>query len=327
MTAIGADGSYPSYADLLARTDAPSGSAWGVFGAEDEIGTINFLTPAIVARAAAGVRRGAVFNLDAAVNSIRPWPGGGRRLAEHHITKRPGPECDDWLDAFYLQQTSQIDGLRHRGHPEHGFYNGIDADLIQPNTPSLGIQHWAERGIVGRGLLLDVSRALGNGVDDTFALDGNAMISAEMLVETVAAQGSPVEVGDVILLRTGWMRQYRALDEDGRAGIATALRGPGLEQSPAIVEWPWDHRISMVAADNPAMEAYPTSPDAPFPWDPPLLHPILIGLLGMALGELFDLESLATDCADDRRYDCLFVAKPLNVVGGVGSPPNAVAIK
>lgn len=317
---------YPTYADLLERTNGPAGSAWGIFGDDDEVGTINFLTPHIVARAASTVRRGAVFNLDAAVNSILPWSGGGRALAEHHITRRAGPECDDWLDSFYLQQTSQIDGLRHRGHPEHGFYNGVDAELIQPHTPTLGIQHWAERGIVGRGLLLDVDRAVGDG-GDTFALDSNTMISVPMLEQTIAAQESPVEPADIILLRTGWMSHYRRQDAAGRDRVAEALRGPGLEQSEEMVAWLWDHRISMVAADNPALEAYPTSPDAPFPWSPPLLHPILIGLLGLALGELFELDALAADCAEDGRYHSLLVAKPLNIVGGVGSPPNAVAIK
>jgi len=133
---VTAQDAYPSYAELLAREDAPKGSAWGVFGADDEIGTLNFITPDTVASACALVRRGAVFTLDAPLNSILPWRGGGRRPAEHHITKRPGPECDDWVDALFLQQSSQIDGLRHRGHPEHGFYNRTMVEQIEPGTPT-----------------------------------------------------------------------------------------------------------------------------------------------------------------------------------------------
>jgi kynurenine formamidase len=317
---------YPSYAELQARTDGPPGSAWGVFGADDQIGALNFIDAPTIARAVASVSRGAVFNLDVPLNSILPSRGGGRRLAEHHISKRPGPECDDWLDTFYLQQSSQIDGLRHRGHPDLGFYNGVDPDDIEVGSPTLGIQHWAQRGIVGRGVLLDVARALEpDGV--RFTVDGNEPISVQMLERTIAAQGSPLEPGDILLIRTGWLTAYRELDDSARQALTEQLRGPGLEQSVEMVAWLWDHRIGMVAADNPALECYPTVPEAPFPWSPPLLHPILIGLLGMVLGELWDLDALAADCAADRVFHSLLVSKPLNLVGGVGSPANALALK
>ena len=57
------------------------------------------------------------------------------------------------------------------------------------------------------------------------------------------------------------------------------------------------------------------------------LHGHLIGLLGLALGEMWRLDELAADCAQDGVYDFMVVAKPLNVVGGVGTPANATAIK
>jgi len=121
--------------------------------------------------------------------------------------------------------------------------------------------------------------------------------------------------------------QYLSLDEDGRERVRERLTSPGLEQSEAVVAWLWDHRISMIAADTPALEAYPTVADAPFPWTHPLLHPILIGLLGMALGELWNLEQLAEDCAHDGVYASMLAYKPLNLVGGVGSPANALAVQ
>jgi kynurenine formamidase len=81
----------------------------------------------------------------------------------------------------------------------------------------------------------------------------------------------------------------------------------------------WDHRVSFVAADNPAVEARPGHPG--------YLHRRLIPMLGIGLGELFVLDALAEDCRADGRYSFFFTAVPLNLPGGVGSPANAFAIK
>jgi hypothetical protein len=77
-----------------------------------------------------------------------------------------------------------------------------------------------------------------------------------------------------------------------------------------------------VAADNPALEAWP-----PHNSTGGFLHHRLIPLLGMNIGELWWLDDLAEDCAADGVYEFLFTSAPLNVPGGVGSPPNALAIK
>jgi hypothetical protein len=56
------------------------------------------------------------------------------------------------------------------------------------------------------------------------------------------------------------------------------------------------------------------------------LHLALLPLLGLPIGELFDLDALAAECEQTSRYDCLFTSAPLNVHAGVASPPNALAI-
>ena len=84
----------------------------------------------------------------------------------------------------------------------------------------------------------------------------------------------------------------------------------------------WDHRIAAVAADNIGVEKMPGDLYYQFP-----LHNLVLCLLGMPLGEFWNLEALATDCAEDGVYECLVVSVPLNVPGGIGSPANAVAIK
>ena len=82
----------------------------------------------------------------------------------------------------------------------------------------------------------------------------------------------------------------------------------------------WDAHITAIAVDNPAVEVLPVDPAAGY------LHRRVIPLLGLTMGEFFTFETLAADCADDGRYTCFFVAVPLNLPGGVGSPANAIAI-
>src|SRR5690606_17146415 len=103
----------PTYDELLARTDAPAGSAWGLWGADDQLGTLNLLTPDRVVRAAGLVRTGRRFNLDHPVNAFEPYPSGTRRPAQHHTFANNPYHRDDWVDSFYMQSSSQIDSLRH----------------------------------------------------------------------------------------------------------------------------------------------------------------------------------------------------------------------
>ena len=142
------------------------------------------------------------------------------------------------------------------------------------------------------------------------------------LAGLAAEQGVAIQPGDIVLLRTGvgaWLRREAELGE--LSDTPRAYAGPGLEQGGASVAWLWDHQIAAIASDNLAVEAYP------FGRDGKILHHWAIALLGMVFGELFDLEDLAADCADDGVYECFFVAKPLHLRGGVGSPANALAIK
>ena len=88
----------------------------------------------------------------------------------------------------------------------------------------------------------------------------------------------------------------------------------------------WDAHVSAVVSDNPSVEVWPADAgEAAFPFG--YLHRILIGQLGMALGELWWLEDLALSCRDDGRYEMFLTAAPMNVRGGIGSPANALAIK
>jgi kynurenine formamidase len=314
--------SLPSYDELKRRSDDPPGTAWGVFGADDQAGTVNLLTPERVRAAAALVRTGERFPLNAPVDvldpcSWRPVP------VRHHLGAGGAGGRDDYLDGFYLQGSSQWDGLRHTRHPRLGFYNGVPAEAVDdPASDRLGVQAWAERGLAGRGVLLDVAgylAARGTPLDP----DAPMRISPAALDSAAAAQGVTIETGDLLLVRTGWLGRYRRWPPERKATLHwRVLNSPGLEPSEAMAAWLWDHHVAAVAADNLALEATPLAFD-----EGDYLHYWLQALFGMPIGELWHLDDLAAACAADGAYAFLLISQPLNVRGGVGSPPNAMAIK
>ncbi len=146
----------PTYDELAAAH--PPRSSWDVFGRDDQLGTINRPDPERVVAAGQLIRTGHRFNLDYPVSAFEPRPTGTRPATQHHVFANNEFHRDDWLDSFYLQSTSQIDSLRHIGHPEYGFYNGLSAAENTDASTRLGIHNWAESGIAGRGVLLDVAR-------------------------------------------------------------------------------------------------------------------------------------------------------------------------
>ncbi|MGP3534702.1 cyclase family protein [Microbacterium sp. RD1] len=327
-------GGHPDY-DALLRADPP-GSSWDVFGRTDERGTINFLTPERVAAAAHAVRTGSRFNLDYPVNAFEPYPTGTRPATQHHVFANNEFHRDDWLDSFYLQSTSQLDSLRHIGHPEHGFYNGLPAAENTDDSTALGIHTWAESGIAGRGVLLDVPAHFARTGRD-YDVETTVVLDVEDLDAMAQAQGVTWLGGDMLLLRTGWAENYVAKTPEERVEFNTRNRSPGLAQRERILRWLWDREIALVASDTPAVEADPVvESDFRVPGERApergvnhsgMLHRPLIALLGMAMGELWKLDELAAASAADGRYDFFLTCKPLNIPGGVGSPPNALAIR
>lgn len=318
--------SLPSYDELPVRPDAPAGSSWGLWGDGDVFGCLNLLTPERVVAAARLVEKGAVFalNLDAEL----PDPPLYGRAGPQHTVLGDGLGHDDVL-SFNTQSSSQWDGFRHIGSGR-GFYNGVaDEDH--------GIHHWARRGIAGRGVLADVARWRAS-QGRPLRADGPDHIQPVDIEGTLAAAGVGLEPGDVLVIRTGWLSHYRTLDATRRAEVAANLTAPGLAPGRETARWLWDAHVAAVAADNPALEAWPlgahltTEERRALRADPErglevFVHLALLPMLGIPIGELFDLDALADDCASDGRYTFLFTSAPLNVRAGVASPPNALAIK
>lgn len=326
----------PDYAGLLARTDAPAGSSWGLFGPDDDLGTLNLLTPERAARAASLVQDGRVFNLDLTLDAFDP-PVSHRSAPEHKIFGTAEYHRDDTLDGFYLQGSTQVDSLRHMKHPRYGFYNATSDEQVAVGKPALGVGSMADHGIVGRGVLIDVEAFLR---EDGRPLDHAAGAGFDIADVQAAAdrQGVEREPGDVVLVRTGWISFIRGLDPTERkTRAASPAQSSGLRQSRDALAWLWDTRTALFACDNLAVEQIPTSSDSPFRTDPDLaalqglhagmMHPVILGLLGLPLGELWWLDDLAAACHQDGRWDFMLTAHLLNLVGGVGSPANAYAIR
>jgi kynurenine formamidase len=294
--------------------------AWDVWGAGDQLGTLNRLTPTVVAAAAAAVRTGERVGVSLPLDLPDP-PFFGRQPFRHTVFPMGPGALDDWLDGFYLQCSTQWDGLRHIGGPD-GWYGGWSGDPDgDPRTN--GVQHWAQRGIIGRGVLVDLVAALdGSGYDpfDRHAFEPDVLTSA------LAARGTSLRYGDILCVRTGWVDKYLTLDRTRRLALGETMKdvsgytAAGLSGSEDIARFLWDSGVAAVACDNPAVEAVPALREVGF------LHGRLITSLGMAIGELFSFGDLAAACAREGRHEFLFVSVPLNLTGGVGSPGNAVAV-
>ncbi len=319
------DEHLPDFDALPVKPGNPPNSAWGLWGEDDEVGTLNLLTEERVLAAAGLVRTGKIFALNWELELPDP-PFFRREKLRHQIKRMPGRLVnEDVYHDFNTQSSSQWDGLTHYGNtPHQAFYNGvIAADITgQPGTRN-GIQVWARRGIAGRGVLLDYARwAEANGI----ALQPNTRqeIPVNHLEAVAQAQGLTFQTGDILVVRTGWMKWYLEQDQAGRTEYADQMppQVMGVAQGDETLRFLWNNHFAAVASDNVAFEAFPAIPGmAPF------MHQTLLPLWGMPIGEMFYLEALADDCAQDKRYEFFLTSAPLNKLGGVASPPNALALK
>jgi kynurenine formamidase len=299
------------------RTIGRRVSNWGRWGAEDERGTLNLITPECVVEAARLVRTGKTFALGIPFDQEGPQDGRvrgnpARMMKETGANPRGGAFrfADDYV-FMALQAASQWDALAHV-HYDGSLYNGFPASSVDVE----GAAHCAvtnlSPGVVGRGVLLDVARR--RGVD---WLPLGTAITPEDLDEVADAQGVVVRAGDVLLVRTGWRRKF--VTDGDRAGFKAGE--PGL--SVRCAAWLHEHGVAAVGSDNYAIEVVPGEYDDEYlP-----LHMIAIRDMGMPFAEILDLEDLAEDCAADGVYEFLFAGPPLAFTRGVGSPVNPLALK
>jgi kynurenine formamidase len=302
-------------------------SNWGRWGIDDVLGTLNFVEPEHVTRAAGLVRRGQAFPLGMRFDGTGPQRGWRNRVNPIHLMTDTGEGAASGTqgfphgiggadDAIYmpLGASTHWDGLGHIF--DHGTaWNGRRSNEVvtAAGDAVTGVEHMVGR-IVGRGVLLDVGRVVSGGeLADGFG------ITAEHLGATITAQGasSTVGRGDFLLVRTGHLGRAR------RDGWGTFAGGDAPGLSFATAEWLHRTEIAAVAADTWGLEVRPNEFEGAF--QP--FHQVAIPHMGLLLGEMFDLDGLAADCAADGVYEFLFVAAGLPVTGAVNSPVNPLAVK
>ncbi|KAI8384392.1 uncharacterized protein BYT42DRAFT_492738 [Radiomyces spectabilis] len=316
----------PTYDQLPIEPTYPAHSAWGLWGKDDNLGTLNLLTEERVANASKCITRGAVFPLNWKLESPSP-PLFNRSGLEHQFKPLVEGDLafDDTYNNFNTQSSTQWDGLRHVAHLGSGkFYNNVTSSEIVPGpeqTDRLGIHHAARRGIAGRAVLLDYGRwaKVHNKEFDPFA---RYEITVQELEKVAEYQKVTFQEGDILLVRTGWMEKYEV--EGDRMKDIMNLAEPtcaGVKACEDTFRWIWNHHFAAVASDNFPFEAFP-----PTDWESSC-HCMFLGGWGMPIGEMFYLEKLAKDSDEDKVYEYFFTSAPLNKEKGVASPPNALCIK
>ncbi|KAF8802997.1 hypothetical protein BYT27DRAFT_7226194 [Phlegmacium glaucopus] len=320
----------PTFDELPAYKNFP-GCAWDVWGPDDQLGTVNLLTEEVVKKAAEEeIKLGKAISLNWPIN-FPEKPVFNRMQPEIKmlVWAERGMPRDDEIH-INSQSGSQWDGMRHFGVIEHDvFYNNTEAKSlpsglislpnpndIDPIYGKIGIQNWANHGICGRGVLLDlVSYYTQNGGALPYDPWTSHAISVADLEAVAKHQNVQFRRGDILLLRVGFIQKYyqvAQLERDELRGRPETFAG--IEQCEDMKRFLWNNHFAAIASDQPALERWPA----------PGIHLHQV-LWGMPLGEFFDLEKLSQTCAETGRYTFFFSSWPLNIIGGCASPPNAAA--
>ncbi|PVI01742.1 hypothetical protein DM02DRAFT_336859 [Periconia macrospinosa] len=335
----------PPFSSLPLTPSGPPGNAWGLYGANDELGALNLLTPQNTRLAAQEIQLGERISLDWSLH-LPLYPSFSRPPFQwrlHHKTHPDGTfktVNDDYLH-FNTQGSSQWDGFRHYGYQgAKQYYGGRTQEEVEASGV-IGIDRVAHvGGITTRGVILDYPRwRRKKGLEGVEALSARS-IGVEELRGMLEDVGVRTREGDLLLLRTGFTAAYEKLGEVEKKEFAD--KPPaflGVESSKDVLQWIWESGFAAVAGDAPSFEMSPLVGEHTQPgglwkgesWEEEmqgggLLHQWCLAGWGVMIGEMFDLEKLCERAEELKRYTCFVSSVPLKVPGGVASPPNAVAI-
>ncbi|KAH8918157.1 hypothetical protein BT69DRAFT_1353591 [Atractiella rhizophila] len=323
----------PDYKDLPHLPDHPEypGCAWGLFGKDDELGTVNLLTDDVVKEAAQEIKKGRAVSLNWAFHLPLAPSFHREGLTHKFIINYPGMAVRDDHLTINSQAGTQW-GLRHFGVLATGvFYNGLKEDAIKvgefkahtassADDTKLGIHNLAKHGVNGRGVLLDLPRYFAslNPPREPIKPLTSTAIPVKDLEDCAKWAGVTFRRGDILLIRVGFIKAYGELDDNVKANPLKE-EFAGIEQSEEMKAFLWNNHFAALASDQPSLERWPP------PEGQKYLHETILGLWGCPIGEMFDLEELSKVCSEEKRWSFFFTSWPLNVVGGIASPPNAGA--
>ena len=285
-------------------------SNWGRWGEDDQLGTLNLVTPA-KSRAAIGlVRDGVSISMALDLNTVQDAVNANP--FRHSVTTGHfgghAVAGDDYGVQYHGFAHSHIDDLAHFAH-KGKLYNGHGFDTIKPTgATELGIHHLKD-GVVARGVLVDMPWL--KGVD--FLEPGTAVTVADFEAWEEKT-GVKVRSGDVLLLRTGRWERVR---QKGQWNFLVAAAG----MHASVAKWLRERDVALIGCDG-VSDVMPSGVEG---LANPLHELVLVGL-GMRILDNLNLDDVATAAASRERWDFLFVGAPLRVVGGTGSPLNPLAI-
>jgi len=306
---------------------ANSPKNWNRWGPDDETGSLNFLTSAEVLRGARSVRQGKVFTLGERVADPRgdpviPARSSAFRVnvmdksyydAGRGIETEGGLEYADDHISMFVQGSTHFDALGHVWFDDQ-IWNGYPAASTIGGLAKASILPLAERGIVGRGILLDMAAYKG-----TSMLEHGETLGLSDIESAAHKQGIKIEKHDIVCLRLGFLQLFYQQGKD----VFKNLSEPGLTYSPELVDWFYRMEIPALCTDSISNEAS-VDPNVGVALT---LHAALMRNLGIALNEICNFEKLAKDCRADGQWDFLYAAGPLKIVDGTGAPVNPIAIK
>jgi kynurenine formamidase len=307
-----ADRTPPSeaeYADYRKRF-----SNWGRWGADDELGTLNFVTDEVRRSAAALVQTGRAIScsrpIDTKAGPANPYP------AHHFVAVGQSGGMLDYVGLFIHGITNtHIDALCHLPTVEGRTWN--DGELKGDHMPEGKrgtIEHWKD-GIVTRGVLYDVPRLRGS----DYVEPGQPVHGWE-LQDCAAAQGSAPAPGDAVLIRSGLDPYFEKTGATQGFGSPTGVHASCIEflhetQASCLI---WDLQDAPIAD-----QGIPNPMAGPVPLH---VHHILLPYMGMPIIDNADFEALAAACAELGRWEFQLVVAPLLLEGGTGSPVNPIAV-
>ncbi len=291
---------------------------WGRWGADDRQGTLNYITPEHVRAAAALVRSGRSVSLAIPINTVagpdNPNPAIHYLAQGHDIASDLGEPrfCLDYLGcACHGDCHTHVDALCHISY-RGLLYNGVRADSVTSQGPTLmDITAYAQ-GIVGRGVLLDIPRLRG-----AKWLDPGEQVTGEELEAAERAEGLRLGEGDILLFRTGHHRRRLELGPwdntyagEGKAGL-----------HPTAMLLLHERKVAAFLPDGDG-EAVPSNVEGiAYP-----IHALQIAAMGMACADSLQFEELAPLCERSQRWEFMVVAAPLRLPRGTGSLFNPIAI-
>ncbi|MCZ6656328.1 MAG: cyclase family protein [Gammaproteobacteria bacterium] len=285
-------------------------SNWGRWGADDQLGTLNLITPEKIKAAAELVREGVTVSL--ALDLNKQADELNANPFEHTLTVATfgGHEVagDRYAVEYHGFAHSHIDGLPHFAHGGK-MYNGFSVDTLKSDgAQKLGI-HNAKNGIVSRGVLIDMPWF--KGVD---YLEPTTVITVDDLEAWERKTGVTVSSGDVLLIRTGRWERVR---QKGQWNFLEAAAG----SHASVAKWLKARDVAVIGSDG-VSDAMPSHVEG---LANPLHELVLVGL-GMLILDNLDLDAVAQAAAARERWTFMFVGAPLRVPGGTGSPLNPLAI-